>query len=115
MDRFHDPAEKGTPSFFAAWLLLHEKADDWIRDLLRRARETPEDLRKEYQTFLLRVEEEKDFLKGLLSEAFVNEIRELGFLNTEDASELRNELNDLKERIRGLEEKLERLGAGGKS
>lgn len=115
MDRSYDPAEKGTLSFFAVWLLLHEKADDWIRDLLRRARETPEDLRKEYQNFLLRVEEEKDFLKGLLSEALINEIRELGFVHTEDASELRDGLNDLKARLRGLEEKIERLGAGGKS
>ena len=24
------PAEKGSLAFFASWLLLHEKADDWI-------------------------------------------------------------------------------------
>ena len=103
------PAEKGTFAFFAAWLLLHEKADDWIRDALRRARETPEDFRHEYQRFLVAVEQEKEALKTLLSEAFANEIRQLGFVHRDEASSLRSEVEDLRERLRGLEEKLERV------
>ena len=79
------PAEKGSLTFFASWLLLHEKADDWICDALRRARETPEDLRQEYQQFLVAVEHEKEGLKGLLAEAFGNEIRQLGFVHRDDA------------------------------
>lgn len=109
MDRPESPAERGSLAFFAAWLLLHEKADDWLRDALRRARETPEELRHEYQQFLLAVEREKEFLKGLLSEAFANEIRELGFLHREDGADLRQEVADLRARLRGLEDKLERL------
>ena len=43
----------------------------------------PEDLRQEYQQFLLGVEREKEGLKGLLAESFANEIRQLGFLHRE--------------------------------
>ena len=107
------PAEKGSLAFFASWLLLHEKADDWIRDALRRARETPEDLRQEYQQFLVGVEREKEGLKGLLAEAFGNEIRQLGFVHRDDTETLSGEVEELRERLRGLEEKLERLAAAG--
>lgn len=106
------PVEKGSLTFFAAWLLLHEKADDWIRDALRRARETPEDLRSEYHRFLLVVEREKEALKALLSDSLRNELGRLGFSRREDAQELRQEVEDLRERLRGLEEKLERVARG---
>lgn len=109
MDRPTSPAEKGSLAFFAAWLLLHEKADDWIRDALRRARETPEDVRQEYQRFLLAVEQEKEGLKGLLAAAFTAEIRQMGFLHRDDGADLRAEVEDLRGRLRGLEEKLERF------
>jgi polyhydroxyalkanoate synthesis regulator phasin len=115
MSSAQSPAETGSLAFFAAWLLFHEKADDWIRDALRRARETPEDLRHEYQRFLISVEREKEALKGILSEAFANEIRELGFLHRNDTSDLRAEVEDLRARLRGLEEKLERFVAGDES
>ena len=113
MSSTDSPAEKGSLAFFAAWLLMHEKADDWIRDALRRARETPEDLRHEYQSFLVAVEAEKEALKGILSEAFTNEIRQMGFVHRDDAGVLRAEIEDLRGRIRGLEEKLERLAGRG--
>lgn len=107
------PAERGSLTIFAAWLLLHEKADDWIRDALARARGTPEELRQEYQRFLIAVEKEKEALKSLLSGAFANEIRELGFVHRDEAAALRSEIEDLRNRLRGLEEKLERVAAGG--
>ncbi len=105
------PAEKGSLTFFAAWLLLHEKADDWIRDALRRARETPDALRNEYHRFLLSVEREKEALKGIVSEAARNEMRELGFLHRDDVEALLLEVGSLRERLAGLEEKLERVAA----
>ncbi|GAB4261893.1 MAG: hypothetical protein Kow0092_11820 [Deferrisomatales bacterium] len=113
MDRPQSPGEKGSLAFFGAWLLLHEKADDWIREALRRARETPEDLRHEYQELLLAVEREKEAMKGLLAEAFRNEIRQMGFLHRDDVSRLLSEVEDLRERLRGLEDKLERWTGGG--
>ena len=103
------PAEKGSLTFFAAWLLLHEKADDWIRDALRRARETPEDLRSEYHRFLVAVEAEKEALKGIVTEAARAEMRALGFLHRQDVEGLLLEIGSLRERLAGLEEKLERV------
>lgn len=113
MDGVPSPAEKGSLAFFAAWLLLHEKADDWIRDALRRARETPQDVRQQYQSFLLAVEAEKEALKGILSEAFTAEIRQMGFLHRDDGADLRAEVEDLRSRLQGLEEKLERFAGRG--
>ena len=112
MESEDSPAAKGSLTFFAAWLLLHEKADDWIRDALRRARETPEDLRGEYQRLLLAVEQEKEALKGILAEAFANEVRQMGFLHRDDSEALRAEVEDLRQRLRGLEQKFERLRGG---
>jgi hypothetical protein len=106
------PGEKGSLAFFGAWLLLHEKADDWIRDALCRARETPEALRNEYHLFLLSVEREKEALKALAAEAFRNELGHLGFLHRDDVATLRLEMEDLRDRLRGMEEKLERKGVG---
>jgi len=107
------PAEKGSLMFFAAWLLLHEKADDWIRDALRRASETPEAVRTDYHRFLVSVEREKEALKSLAADALKNEFRHLGFLDREEAEGLRSELGDLRERLQGLEEKLERAARSG--
>lgn len=108
------PAEKGSLTFFAAWLLLHEKADDWIRDALRRARETPDAVRTEYQQFLVSVEREKEALKTLAADALRNEVRALGFLDREEAETLRLEVEELRRRLRGLEDKLDRAaGPGG--
>lgn len=109
MSEDRGPAEKGSLAFFAAWLLLHEKADDWIRDALRRARETPEALRNEYHRFLVSVEEEKEALKALAADALRNELTHLGFLDQKEADALRGEVEDLRKRLRGLEEKLERV------
>lgn len=100
---------QGSFSFFAAWLLLHEKADDWLKDAVRRARETPTEARKDYQSFLLGVESEKEQLKGIFSEALVHELRHLGFVHQEDASGSRDEIGELRERIAALEEQLSRL------
>lgn len=99
----------GSHSFFAAWLLLHEKADDWLRDAMRRARETPEESRKEYQRFLLDVDREKEALKSVFAEAMVHELRHLGFVHRDDRDDLRAEMESLRERLRGLEDRMELL------
>jgi polyhydroxyalkanoate synthesis regulator phasin len=109
MDQPQDPVRKGGLTIFASWLLLHEKADDWIRDAIRRARETPEDMRQEYQAFLLEVESEKEALKALLADAVANEFRQLGFLHRDETADLTAELDELRRRIRGLEDRLERM------
>ncbi|PLX41012.1 MAG: hypothetical protein C0608_07115 [Deltaproteobacteria bacterium] len=96
-------------SFFAAWMLLHEKADDWLRDALRRANEAPEESRRDYQRFLIGVDREKEALKGIFSEAITCELKHLGFIHESDEEKLSEEVSELRERIRALETKLERI------
>jgi polyhydroxyalkanoate synthesis regulator phasin len=103
------PKPTGSHGFFAAWLLLHEKADDWLRDAMKRARETPEETRRDYQEFLLGVDREKEMLKGVFADALVNELRHMGFSHRDDSEDLKAEIQTLRGRIAGLEEKLERF------
>jgi len=103
---------KGGLAFFGLWLLLHEKADDWIREALRRARETPEDLRDEYERFLLSVEQEKERLKTVVERMAANQIRALGFLGPDEAQDLRDEIRELRERLRAVEDRLDRRDDG---
>ena len=105
----NDNIAGGPHSFFAAWLLLHEKADEWLKDAVRRANETPGEARKEYQNFLLSVDREKEYLKGIFSEALVCEFRHLGFLHGDDLSAQGEELRQVKERLCALEDQLSRL------
>ena len=100
----------GSQGFFAAWMLLHEKADDWLKDAVTRARATPGETRRDYQNYLLEVDLEKEAMKGIFSEALLHEFRHMGFVHKSDAEELKMELENLRKRIAGLEEKLERLG-----
>ncbi|PLX43356.1 MAG: hypothetical protein C0609_08405 [Deltaproteobacteria bacterium] len=104
-----EKSEVGGFSFFAAWMLLHEKADDWLRDALRRANETPEESRRDYQRFLLGVDREKEALKGIFSEAFTYELKHLGFIHASDDRQLSEEVSELRERMRALETQLEKL------
>lgn len=101
---------KGSHSFFAAWMLLHEKADDWLRDAVRRARETPSEARRDYQDFLLSVDSEKEALKAVFADALVHELRRMGFAHRDDEAALRDEVDELRRRLKGLEERLERKG-----
>jgi len=98
----------GSHGFFAAWMLLHEKADDWLKDAVNRAREAPEEERRDYQEYLLSVDREKEALKGLFADALVNELRHMGFYHRSDGDDLKAEIETLRARIAGLEEKLER-------
>jgi polyhydroxyalkanoate synthesis regulator phasin len=51
-------------------------------------------------------------MKSLFVDAVVHELRRMGFSHKEDAEELSSELDELRRRIRGLEDRLERLGEG---
>lgn len=103
------PAGHGAHGFFAAWLLLHEKADDWLKNAMERARSAPGESRKDYQTFLLEVDREKELLKGLFGEMIVGELKAAGFVHRDDSENLKAEMELMRERIAGLEERLDRL------
>lgn len=96
-------------SFFAFWMLMHEKADDWLKGALERARATPEGERRDYQSFLLGVDREKEMLKSIFADALVNELKHAGFVHRAEAEGLKEELDLMRERLKGMEERLERL------
>ena len=98
----------GAHGFFAAWMLLHEKADDWLKDALERARNTPEEARKDYQSFLVDVEGQKELLKGLFGDLVVNELKAAGFVHKSERDDLKAEIEALRERLAGFEKRLDR-------
>ena len=103
------PKPTGAFSFFAAWMLLHEKADDWLRDAISRARETPQEARQDFQEFLLSADREKEALKGVFGDALRAELNRLGFADKRELEDSREEMGELRRRLQGLEDQLERL------
>ena len=74
-----------------------------------RARSTPEGERRDYQSFLLGVDKEKEMLKGIFADALVNELKHAGFVHRAEAEEVKAELENMRLRLKGMEERLERL------
>ncbi len=104
---------KTRPGFFAAWMLLHEKADDWLKDAIARAENTPEEARRDYQAFLLTANSEKETLKALFADAMLHEIKAMGFVHEDEIKKQGEQTEKLVKRLEGVEEKLERLGSRG--
>jgi polyhydroxyalkanoate synthesis regulator phasin len=99
----------GAFSFFAAWMLLHEKADDWLRDAVARARDTPADARRDFQDFLLSADDEKEALKAVFGDAVSTELSRMGFVHRSKLEDAREETDELRRRLEALETMVDRL------
>lgn len=99
----------GAFNFFAAWMLLHEKADDWLRDSIARAQETPADARRDFQDFLLAANEEKEALKAVFGDAISTELSRMGFVHRSTLEDAKEETDELRQRLAALETMVDRL------
>ncbi|MHB0976995.1 MAG: hypothetical protein ACYC1U_07350 [Candidatus Aquicultorales bacterium] len=93
--------KKGLTSFFGAWLLVHEKADDVIRDVISKSRGKPEQERDFADRLTVEIDEEKEALKGKLNHALGHETT-----SNEDVRRLEEMLNRISERLEKLEKKI---------
>jgi polyhydroxyalkanoate synthesis regulator phasin len=93
-----DLLEKGIAATLGFWLLLHEKADDIIKEMIEQGKIAPEEGRKFLDELSVRVEKEKNSLKGKMKSYSQIRISELGFVT-------KSEFEKLSARVDSLEKK----------
>lgn len=110
-----DVADRALMSLLGGWLLLHEVADEWLKDLVASGQKTG-DRTHFVEELAARVDEEKAELKDLLGEKLG---RALGksLPSAEELEELRFAVEDVKSRLivtenmlDGLQRRLDELG-----
>lgn len=95
--------EKGVLTTLAAWLLIHEKADEMIKDMIERGKKAPEGSKKFLEELSWKVDEEKEGLKKRLGENVEKTLRESGCATGRDIEEIKLRLEELEGRISVLE------------
>lgn len=71
MERFF---ERGILTTLGIWLLVHEKADELIKDMIARGKMTPEQGRRLIDDLSVKVDEEKDALSRRLDELLLGAV-----------------------------------------
>lgn len=94
-----DVAKKGLTALLGTWLLIHEKADDLIRAAISKSGDKPEEDRDFVDRLTVEINQEKEILKKKLEDSLAEAIN----------APHRSEIEKIKERLAGIEERLRRL------
>ncbi len=105
VNKLKDLLEKGLLFTLGAWLYLHEKADEVIKDLIEKGKVAPEEGRKFLDEFSVRVEKEKEEIKETIADLLQASFKDFGFLTKKDIVELVNRLEKLENKVAHLEKK----------
>lgn len=87
--------EKGLYASLGFWLLIHEKADELIREMIKKGEMAPEQGRKFLDELSSRVNEEKEALK--------DRVEELIQASLKDVFATKKEFEELQKRVEALE------------
>jgi len=98
-----DLLEKGVTTFFAAWLLAHEMADDIIRDTIKKGKMTPGEKKKFLDEFAVEVEKEKEDLKKRIPEVTHKALKEVGLVPAEEVEKMKARIDALEKKIASME------------
>ncbi len=90
--------EKGLLTSLGLWLLLHEKADEIIRDLVKKGKMAPEEGRRFLDELALRAEKEKEAIKEEFGSRSKAILREMGFVIRDDWEELLKRVDKLEKK-----------------
>jgi polyhydroxyalkanoate synthesis regulator phasin len=91
--------EKGLLTSMGLLLLLHEKADEIIRDLVEKGRMAPEEGRRFLDELAIRIDREKEAIReefGLRSKAV---LREMGLVTRDDWEKLLKRIDKLEKKV----------------
>jgi polyhydroxyalkanoate synthesis regulator phasin len=91
--------EKGFLASLGFWLLLHEKADEIIRDLIRKGKMAPEEGRKFLDELAKKAEEEKEAIKERIGEITQTTFKEFGFVTKEEYESLLKRIEKLEKEV----------------
>lgn len=97
--------EKGILTTLGFWLLIHEKADEIIRDLIEKGKIAPEEGKHFLEELSKRVDDEKESLKGKFSSSIQSMASEAGLATQKDLNQLTARLKEIEKRLANLEGK----------
>ncbi|RJQ56319.1 MAG: hypothetical protein C4521_00650 [Actinobacteria bacterium] len=100
-----DMAEKGLYTMLGAWLLIHEKADEIMKEMVAKGKEAPEGGRSVVDEMSKRVDEEKEELKGWIAQNMSSAMREAGMATKEDIDDIRARMDEIESRLAVVEAK----------
>lgn len=106
----NDDTEKGLIPLLGLWLLFHEVADEWIKELIDSGKTSPEGERNVIEDLALKVNIEKENIKSYLAEKKLvspsgAEDRKL----MEKMEKLEFQMEELKNRFIVIERQLDRI------
>ncbi len=95
--------EKSFYASLGAWLYLHEKADEIIKDLIAKGKMAPEEGKTFLNEVSKRVEDEKEIIKEKFSNSMDYVFEETGLATKKDLNELKDDLKKLDKRLNRIE------------
>lgn len=100
-----DLVEKGFYTTLGAWLLVHEKADEIMREMIAKGKEAPEGSRRVIDEMSKRVDDEKEEIKQVFAEGVSSALRDTGVATKEQLEELSSRLDEIDDRLAVVEAK----------
>lgn len=101
----HDLMEKGFYTTLGAWLLVHEKADEILKEMVAKGKAAPEEGRTSIDDISQRVDEEKEEVKQWLGESLASVLRDAGAPTKQDLDSLSSRLEEIEDRLAVVEAK----------
>ena len=105
MDKTKDMLEKSFLATLGFWLLIHEKADDVIRDLVKKGKMAPEEGKHFWEELSSKVDDEKEELKEKIKGSAHSAIKEAGGVTKDELEKLNLKMAELEGRITVIENK----------
>ncbi len=101
----NDFIEKGLYTTLGAWLLIHEKADEIMKDMVAKGKEAPEGARSAMDEMSKRVDEEKEQIKSWIAENSTTAMAEAGLVTQKQLDEIAARLDEIESRLAVVEAK----------
>lgn len=100
-----DMIEKGILTTLGFWLLVHEKADEIIKDMIEKGKIAPEEGKHFLDELSQRVDGEKEVLRKKFSSATTSTLSQAGLATKKDLDQLASRLKKIEARLDTLEGK----------
>lgn len=94
--------EKVLNKLLGVWLLVHEVADDFIRDSVKRSREKPEEKRTLLEELIVNAAKEKEVLRKDTGDVAVDTLSKAGLGTKEELEKLIERLNAVENKIKNV-------------
>lgn len=98
-----DLVEKGLVTTLGSWLLIHEVADDFIREMIAKGKAEASDKRRMLEELSVRVDEEKEEIRKRIGQMLSQVMNEAGAVTPGDLEKVEKRLADLERRLKVLE------------